>query len=355
MSENMLEKIIKDAIESNASDIHLTKGLPPTLRIYKELIFQDRKELTNSDIKNIVEKLLPNGAQSKYNQTKYIDSSFEYASYRFRVHIYRQSSSDAVTLRLIPTKIPLIEELNIPTVLKQFTTLRNGLVLITGITGSGKSTTLAALIGEINSNQKKHIITVEDPIEFVHKHKNSIITQKEIGNDVTSFAEAVRSAVREDPDVLLVGEMRDLETIQNTITMAETGHLVFATLHTRNVAETIDRIIDVFQPSQQQQIRMQLSSVIEGIVSQHLVPKIDGGIVPACEVMIATDAIRNLIREQNPPNSILDQIQMNHKKLGSQTYIQSLATLYNKKLISYETAIQNTDNGEELKKMIMSV
>jgi twitching motility protein PilT len=225
-------------------------------------------------------------------------------------------------------------------------------VILSGGTGSGKSTTLASLINEINKTQEKHIITIEDPIEFVHPHGRCVVNQREVGSDVENFADAVRSAMREDPDILLVGEMRDLETIQNAITMAETGHLVFATLHTRSAAETIDRIIDVFPPAQQQQVRVQLSSILQGIISQTLVPSVSGGRVPVCEVMFITDAIKSIIKENGPHSSLKDQILFNHKKLGSYTFEQSLAFLYKKGLINRDIAFEHTKDIETFKRMV---
>lgn len=351
----LIHKIMQEAIVKNASDIHLLANSYPILRIDGEL-----NKLTHYDIMTtemlaqMVPTLINEQLMKVYKKKMQVDSSYEFGNTRFRVHIYKQKGSDTFALRLIPKKIPKIEELNLPSVLHKFTTLRNGMVLITGTTGSGKSTTLAAIIDEINETQSKHIVTVEDPIEFIHEHKKSIINQREVGVDVISFAEAVRGAMREDPDILLVGEMRDLETITNAITMAETGHLVFATLHTRSVAETVDRIIDVFPPNQQEQIRIQLANCLQGVVSQTLLPKVGGGRVPCCEVMIVTPAIRNLIKEHANPNSINDQIQMNSKRLGCQTFHQALADLYKKGLISKETVFANCEDKELIKRMIMS-
>lgn len=337
-----LNKIFEIAINKKASDIHLTNGAKPILRIDGELTSLNDFTVNTPDmLSQVVHKILNKQNFEKYKANKFIDTSMNYGDTRFRVHIYRQKGYDAIALRLIPNVIPSFSDLNLPLSLKKFTTTRNGLVLVTGVTGSGKSTTLAALIDEINENYKRHIITVEDPIEFIHKHKKSIINQKEVGVDVNNFSDAVKSAMREDPDILLVGEMRDLDTITNTITMAETGHLVFGTLHTRSVAETVDRIIDVFPSNQQKQIRIQLANSIKGIVSQELLPKIGGGRVPCCEILFVTDAIKNLIREGKNPNSILDQIQMTSRKMGSQTKIQALAKLTVNNLITKEIAMKN--------------
>lgn len=339
--------ILHQAIEKDASDIHFTVNIKPAVRIDGLLKQMEDFEVNTPEMINTyVRCLITEEQYEKYEREKEIDTSMSFGGVRFRIHIFKQSNSDAIALRIIPRKIPSFEELNIPPVVKKFTTMPNGLVLITGVTGSGKSSTLAAIIDEINKNFHKHIITVEDPIEFIHEHKMSVVNQRELGSDVNSFERAIRAAMREDPDVLLVGEMRDLETIQNAITMAETGHLVFGTLHTRSVAETIGRIIDIFPPEQQTQIRTQLANSIRGIVSQNLLPKIGGGRVPSCEVMIVNDAIKSLIRENKNPNAIIDQIQINSKKLGSQTLIQSLAQLVVDKKITLETAREGMDEKD---------
>lgn len=346
----MLINILEESIEKSASDIHLTKGLPPMLRIDGVLESIDQLGiLEDSILKGIAGDLVDEG---RYAKRKYLDTSFVYKDFRFRVHVYRQRGVDAITMRLIPSRIPAFDELNLPESIRKFTALKSGLVLITGKTGAGKTTTLASLINDINENQCKHIITIEDPIEFIHEHKKSMINQKEVGMDVHSFADAVRSAMREDPDILLVGEMRDLETIQNAITMAETGHLVFATLHTNNAAESVDRAIDVFPHGKQDQIRIQFANVIQGIVSQQLLPKTGGGRVPLCEVLIANGAIRALIKEKSPPSSINDQLQMNYKKNGSQGIYQGLINLYKNQLIDYPTAMEYAGESETFKGML---
>jgi twitching motility protein PilT len=353
-----LYKILDTSIKAKASDIHLTNKLVPTLRIDGELRKLGGFEVHTPEIlATYVEEILNEEQMENYEKDKEADLSISYGDVRFRVHIYRQSESDAIALRTIPTKIPSFEQMNLPLVLKKFTKIQNGLVLITGITGSGKSTTLAAMIDEINRTQSKNIITVEDPIEFIHEHKKSIVNQREIGVDVLSFSRAVRAAMREDPDILLVGELRDLETIQNAITMAETGHLVLGTLHTKSVPETIDRIIDVFPPTQQDQVRIQLANCIEGIVCQDLLPKIGGGRVPLCEIMITNDAIRSIIRENQNPNAIVDQMQTTSKKTGAQTKIQSLAKLVADRKITRETALKNikSEDFDLLNKTIVSL
>lgn len=356
-TEKKINRIFEDAIRLGASDIHLTNNIRPTLRINGVLQPIEDLEVNDPDILRQYTKEITNDRQFEtYLNEKSLDSSYQYEDTRFRVHIFRQRECDALVLRLIPTDIPAFEDMNLPDVIRKFTTIRNGLILVTGVTGSGKSTTLASLIGEINETQKKHIVTVEDPIEFVHEHKMSMVNQREVGTDVGSFADAVKAAMREDPDILLVGELRDLDTISNAITMAETGHLVFGTLHTRSAPETIDRIIDVFPPNQQEQIRMQLANSIGGIVAQDLLPRIGGGRIPSCEVMIPTDAIRNLIRNPKGPNAFLQQIHGNNKDLGSQTRIQALTQLYLANEITQEDATYGLTESEieQLQSMIIT-
>ncbi len=346
----MLENIVEEAIRHKASDIHMTRGLPPVFRIDGQLE-QARHFgiLGEEDLRRMAESLTD---KERYIERKYIDTSFVYSQFRFRVHVFRQRESDAISMRLIPSVIPSIKELNLPESVHGFVNVKSGLILITGRTGCGKSTTLAAIIDDINSNQKKHIITVEDPIEFLHEHKKSMINQKEVGKDVLSFADAVRASMREDPDILLVGEMRDLETIQNAITMAETGHLVFGTLHTKSAAETVDRIIDVFPSNQQGQIRTQFANVIHGILSQELIPGLGGGRIPLCEVLIANNAIRSLIKDNAHPSSINDQLQMNYRRNGSQSIYQALAHLYREKLIDRDTAFEYAGSNDTIREMI---
>lgn len=342
-----IEEILKIAVELDVSDVHLTEGLRPNVRMDGVLNELKQFPVCTPEMLHLYAKdILTENNYKEYKAEKYLDSSLEMHDTRFRVHVYRQMGMDALALRLIPKEIPAFEDINLPDVIKGFTKLNNGLILVTGITGSGKSTTLASLIGEINHTQKKHIVTIEDPIEFVHEHKLSMINQREVGSDVNNFPDAVKAAMREDPDVLLVGEMRDLETISNAITMAESGHLVFGTLHTRSASETVDRIIDVFPPGQQEQVRMQLSNSIAGIVSQTLLPSVKGGRIPSVEVMVPDDAIRNLIRKPSGPNAVLDNIRSNSRKNGGQTAIQSLAELYVKGLITQETAANGLTDAE---------
>lgn len=346
-NERSIDKILGKAIEMKASDIHLTLNLRPVFRHDGVLEQVDGFPVnTPESLEQFVKDVLTEENQMKYEKERFMDSSMAHNNTRFRVHVYRQMGVDALALRLIPMEIPDFDKIDLPESVRGFTKLKNGLVLVTGVTGSGKSTTLASLISEINKTQNKHIVTIEDPIEFVHKHAKSMVNQREVGSDVNNFPDAVKAAMREDPDILLVGEMRDLETISNAITMAESGHLVFGTLHTRSASESVDRIIDVFPPNQQEQIRMQLANSIGGIVSQSLLPKIGGGRVPCVEVMIPNDAIRHLIRKPNGPNAILDQIQGSSRKTGSQTVTQALAKLYVNGDITRETAFYGLKDAE---------
>lgn len=286
------------AIGKKASDLHFTVGIAPTVRIDgRLLVIPEAPVCTNEKLTEFISSFTPPAMIEKFKRTKELDFSFGYKDMRFRVNIYYQKGCEAVSLRLIPKQIKSIKELGLPPILEKFTQHSQGFVVLSGPTGSGKSTTLAALINGINENQRKHIITIEDPIEYVFEHNKSIVSQREIGPDTDSFATALRSALREDPDVVLVGEMRDLETIEAALTIAETGHLVFATLHTNSAAQTADRIISVFPSYMRQQVSSQLASVLLGVVSQRLIPKVNGGRVMAAEIMIANSAIKSLIRE----------------------------------------------------------
>ncbi|MBK5229377.1 MAG: type IV pilus twitching motility protein PilT [Actinobacteria bacterium] len=268
---------------------------------------------------------------------------------RFRVNVFRQRDSLGTAMRLIPHEIDSMEKLGLPSVLKEFTRLRRGLVLVTGVTGSGKSTTLASLIDEINTSRADHIMTIEDPIEFLHRHKKSVVNQREIGADTHGFAKALRHVLRQDPDVILVGELRDLETIQTALTAAETGHLVFATLHTQDAPGSVDRIIDVFPPHQQNQIRIQLAGTLVGVVSQQLVPKISGGRVCACEVLVVTDGVRNLIRE-GKTHQIYTAMQSGGKH-GMQIMDAHLGEMVKSGVISYEIGLERCHHVEEFKRL----
>lgn len=286
------------AVEKNASDVHISVGLPATVRIDGKLMsIPDAVVVTEEKAKTLVATFTPDELMIALKQKREIDFSFGFKNMRFRANVYYQKGSLAASLRLIPKEIKGFKDLGLPPILEKFTEHNQGFVIITGPTGSGKSTTLASLIDKINIDKRKHIVTIEDPIEYVFEHKKSLISQREVGSDTNSFARALRSALREDPDVVLIGEMRDLETIEAALTLAETGHLVFTTLHTNSSAQTADRIISVFPPHLQQQISSQLSSVLLGVISQRLIPKIGGGRVLAAEIMVANGAIRSLIRE----------------------------------------------------------
>ncbi|OPZ23802.1 MAG: Twitching mobility protein [bacterium ADurb.BinA186] len=293
-----MSKYLEYAISKNASDIHINVGVPVTLRVDGKLFsIPEVPPLTQVKAKELIAGFASEDILILLKQKKEIDFSFGYKEMRFRVNIFYQKGYESASLRLIPSTIRGFGDLGLPPILEKFTEPSQGFVIITGPTGSGKSTTLAAMIDKINAEKRDHIITIEDPIEYVFAHKKSLVSQREVGQDTNTFARALRSALREDPDVVLVGEMRDLETIDAALTMAETGHLVFTTLHTNSAAQTADRIVSVFPPHQQQQVRSQLASVLLGVVSQRLIPKVNGGRVMAAEIMIANSAIRSLIRE----------------------------------------------------------
>lgn len=347
-----LKELLNNTIKNGASDLHLTVGLAPTVRINGKLKKMGEDKLTPLELKEFSKEILED-KYAEYNEIGEMDTSYSVAGIgRFRVNIFKQRNSDAIAIRVIALKIPTLDDLKHPKVIKDIIKKQRGLVLVTGPTGSGKSTTLAAIINEINNTKENHIITLEDPIEYLHKHNKSIINQREIGKDSISYKNALKAILREDPDVILVGEMRDLETISIAITAAETGHLVFSTLHTVGVAKTIDRIIDVFPPHQQQQIRIQLAAVLQGVVSQQLVPtKDDDDRVAALELMVATPGIQNLIRE-GKTHQIESAIQTGGK-YGMKTMDMSLSELYKKGIISLETALTYAVDTETIKRIMM--
>lgn len=347
-----LKELLVNTIDMGASDLHLTVGVPPTVRKNGKLVQIGKENLLPNDIEKFAKEIL----ESKYDDYLEIgeyDISYSLTGVgRFRVNVFKQRNSDAIAIRVIALKIPTLEELRYPTVLKEIANKQRGLILVTGPTGSGKSTTLAAMINEINSSRQGHIITLEDPIEYLHKHKSCIINQREIGKDSKSYQNALKAILREDPDVILVGEMRDLETISIAITAAETGHLVLSTLHTIGAAKTIDRIIDVFPPYQQQQVKVQLSSVLQAVVSQQLIEKSDGsGRTAALEVMVTTPGIQNLIRE-GKTHQIESAVQTG-SKYGMKTMDMALADLYKRGEISSESAISYSVDRETLKRLMM--
>lgn len=345
--------LIKIGTEKNASDIHLTVGVPPIFRINGSLIKYGEETLKPEDTKKLVQEILNERQFEELDKNGEIDTSFSNPGVgRFRVNAYKQRGSYGAALRIISLKIPTMEELRLPKVASDLARQPRGLVLVTGPTGSGKSTTLASMIDLINHERSCHILTLEDPIEYLHKHDKSIVNQREIGSDSHSFSNALRAALRQDPDVILVGEMRDLETIGIALTAAETGHLVFSTLHTLGAAKTIDRIIDVFPPHQQQQIRIQFASTIQGIISQQLLQKSDGsGRVAAFEVMLATPAIRNLIREEKSYQ--IDTAIQTGAKYGMETMDNSILEHYKKGTISRETALNQAFNVELMKRYVI--
>ncbi len=335
-----LEKILSCAAAAEASDVHLTTGRPPILRINGELKPLDSHvgKLTPADIEAMAEEILDPVRYQKFSDLGEIDFSYSvHGLGRFRVNVFKQRGTAAMAIRLIRSSVPTVKELGLPEAVTHLTRKQRGLILVTGPTGSGKSTTLAAMINQINAERACHIITLEDPIEYLHSHQKSIVNQREIGQDSKSFAAALRAAMREDPDVILVGEMRDLDTIATAITAAETGHLVLATLHTTSAPLTIERIIDVFPAHQQQQIKMQLSNTVQGVICQQLLPRKDGrGRVAALEIMVATPAVRNLIRE-GKNHQIISQMQTG-AKYGMQTMETGLKKLVQNDVISPETA-----------------
>ncbi|PRR81650.1 type IV pilus twitching motility protein PilT [Clostridium vincentii] len=347
-----LNKLLNKTLELKASDLHLTVGIPPTVRINGKLIKIGEENLLPTDIEVFAREILASEFD-RYNDIGEFDISYSLKGLgRFRVNVFKQRDSHAIALRVITFKIPTLDELSHPQIIKDLTKKKRGLVLVTGPTGSGKSTTLAAMINEVNETRNDHIITLEDPIEYLHKHNNCIINQREIGKDSKSYAAALKAVLREDPDVILVGEMRDLETISIAITAAETGHLVFSTLHTIGASKTIDRIIDVFPPNQQQQIKVQLAAVLQGIVSQQLLPKKDGlGRVAALEIMTITPGIQNLVRE-GKTHQIESTIQTG-SRYGMKTMDMSLAELYKKGIITLEDAQTYAVDKDTLSRMMM--
>ena len=348
-----IDELLHIVVDRNASDLHLCSNSEPVIRedgVLKRLNFE---KFSPVDTQRMMYDILSDENINRFETTLELDFSYQLPRRaRFRVNLYRDRGACAAAFRLIAQKIPTVKDLNLPPILETLTEKPRGLILVTGPTGSGKSTSLAAMLNFININRAVHIITIEDPIEYLHNHKQSLINQRELGGDTKSFANALRASLREDPDVLLVGEMRDMETISLAITAAETGHLVFATLHTNNAAESIDRMIDVFPPGQQEQIRVQLANNIQAVISQQLLPKASGsGRVPANEIMIATAAIRNLIRE-NKTHQIPSMIQTSGASHGMISMDQCLRDLYQRGYVTLEEAFMRAQNVDELKKMI---
>jgi twitching motility protein PilT len=346
-------ELLKEVVARNASDLHLSVGAHPILRIRGRLMsLNEYPVLGGSDTREIIYSILSNDQRQRLETDWQIDFAYSVPGHgRFRVNAYYQRGSVGAAFRLIPFGLSSISELGLPEIINEFTRKPRGFVLVTGPTGSGKSTSLAAMIDAINQEREEHIMTIEDPIEFLHTHKRCLVNQRELGSDAQSFSMALRAALRQDPDVILVGEMRDLETIQTALTAAETGHLVFATLHTQDTAQTIDRVIDVFPPHQQGQVRVQLSVALQGVMTQQLLPNSDGsGRVVACEVLVPTPAVRNLIRE-GKTHQIYSVLQTS-TGAGMQTMDTALVKLVREGKISRNTAEQRTTTVDELKRLL---
>ena len=342
-------EILKTAVEKGASDIHIATDTKPMARITGDIVGLDFPEMTSEDIDKTIKEVMPGSMSEKIDQGNEVDCGFSIKDVaRFRVNIFKEKKGWAIAFRAISDKIPSVEDAGISEAILNLTKMPKGLILVTGPTGSGKSTLIACLIDQINKDRKSHIITMEDPIEYLFEDRNCIVSQREIGNHSASFANALKYALRQDPDIVLVGEMRDLETISMALTMAETGHLVFATLHTTDAAQTVDRIIDVFPAFQQQQVRMQLSGALRAVISQELIANIEGtGRVAAQEVMIVNSAIANLIRE-GQTHQIYSAIQTG-KSVGMQSMDNSLADLCRDGLITYEAAEAKSGNPDALR------
>jgi len=348
-----MHQFLKAMIEKGASDLHVTTGTAPQLRIDGKLHPLKVPPLTAPETKQLCYSVLTDAQKHEFEERKELDLSFSVQRLsRFRANIFVQRGNIAGAFRAIPFKIRSFEELGLPPAVAELGEKPRGLVLVTGPTGSGKSTTLAALIDKINAERNEHIVTIEDPIEYLHHHKGCVVNQREVGADTDTFKKALKYILRQDPDVLLIGEMRDLETIEAALSVAETGHLAFATLHTNSALQTINRIVDVFPPHQQSQVRAQLSFVLEGVLCQSLLPRANGpGRAMALEVMIPNSAIRNLIREDKI-HQIYSSMQMGQEVSGMQTMNQSLAALYQRRLISLDTAMARTPDADELRGLI---
>jgi twitching motility protein PilT len=347
-----IEKLLEEVVRQDASDLHITVGVPPILRVDGALKpIPNIAPLTEPEVEKLIFSVVDDVQKDILLKDMEVDFSFAFGDVaRFRANAYHQKGNLALALRLIPTKIRSTEELGMPKIVDSFTKFPRGLVLVTGPTGSGKSTTLAAMIDKINKERSVHIITVEDPIEYTHRNQKSVVEQREIHYDTRSFAAALRSILREDPDVVLIGEMRDLETIASAITIAETGHLVLATLHTNNAAQSIDRMIDVFPPHQQQQIRVQLSNILQAVVSQRLIPAIGGGRTVGAEIMVANAAVRNIIREGKTHQ--LDAVIQTGAEEGMETMDRNLATLVKSGKITLEEGKGYAIDVKELERLV---
>ncbi|MEA2435305.1 MAG: twitching motility protein PilT [Actinomycetota bacterium] len=350
--EPNLAEFLEAVIDGSGSDLHLTSGLPPMIRVHGELApIAGYRKLFPQDLQAMLYSMLTQKQREIFEEKLELDISYSLpGKARFRVNVFQQRDAMGSVMRLIPFEIKDLDALGLPVAVKEFARMRRGMVLVTGVTGSGKSTTLAGLIDIVNSSRREHIMTVEDPIEFLHRHKKSVVNQREVGTDTHSFSSALKHVLRQDPDVILVGELRDLETISMALSAAETGHLVFATLHTQDAPQSVDRIIDVFPPHQQEQIRVQLAGTLAGIVSQQLLPTSDGkGRVVAAELLLATPAVRNLIRE-GKTHQIYTSMQAGGK-FGMQVMDQNLAELVKKGKITYEMALERCHHVEEFNRL----
>ncbi len=348
-----MHQLLKAMIEKGASDLHITTGTPPQLRIDGKLHALKMPPLSPQETKQICYSVLTDAQKHRFEESNELDLSFSVQGLsRFRGNIFVQRGNVAGAFRAIPFKILTFEELNLPPVVAELTRKPRGMILVTGPTGSGKSTTLASVINKINEDRNEHIVTIEDPIEYLHPHRGCVVNQREVGSDTEGFKQALKYILRQDPDIVLIGELRDLETIEAALTVAETGHLCLATLHTNSAVQTINRIVDVFPPYQQSQIRQQLSFVLEGVMCQTLIPRANGpGRVLALEVMVPNPAIRNLIREDKI-HQLYSAMQVGQSKFGMQTMNQSLAELVERRMVSQEVAIGRSPDAQELKNLI---
>ncbi|MGH7381307.1 MAG: type IV pilus twitching motility protein PilT [Candidatus Methylomirabilales bacterium] len=345
-----LGELLKIAVERKASDLHIKVGGPPVIRIDNRLVpLSEKPRISQEDAVRMIFSVMNESQREQFKQKRELDMAHSIPGLgRFRVNIFQQRSTIGMVMRVIPIKIQTIEELNLPPVVEKLAMESRGLILVTGATGTGKTTTLASMVEHMNTHRSSHIITIEDPIEYLIRDKKSLVNQREVGTDTDSFAEALRSAMRQDPDIILVGEMRDYETISTAILAAETGHLVLSTLHTVDATETINRIISVYPPYQQRQVRLQLASLLRGIISMRLVPRADGrGRVPAAEIMVVTQTIRECVVDPDKTRKIPDFIAAGQSQYGMQTFDQSLMVLYKRSLITYEEALLWASNPDD--------
>ncbi|HKD13260.1 MAG TPA: type IV pilus twitching motility protein PilT [Candidatus Angelobacter sp.] len=353
-----IDDLLRIAMDRKSSDLHLKVGNYPHVRVDGELVpLTDQPRVSAEEMLNMAFSMMSNRQKQKFKEAAELDMAYGVAGLgRFRVNVFQQRGNVGLVLRVIPTKIRALEELYLPKIIEHICDEQRGMVLVTGVTGSGKSTTLAAILDRINSGRPEHIITIEDPIEFLHRDKKGFVNQREVEVDTPSFASALRASLRQDPDVILVGEMRDLETISTALHAAETGHLVFSTLHTLDAVETINRIIAVFPPPEQKQIRMQLSATLRAVISQRLVKRADGaGRVPAVEILISTAFVRECIMTPEKTRLIREAIAVGTSQYGMQTFDQSLYDLYQQSLITYETALENASNPDDFKLKVQGI